>query len=134
MVRIVDGRIRAENILPAAVREPALDTLSVTGPKVRDDAITAPKIDTLAVITEHIRPGNVTNPTLNSLFQMQRLVAIGSVEAYVSFPTAYGDTPVVTTAPGPTVTYARVTAVTPGSFAWLANAPGSASWMAWGHR
>ena len=83
---------------------------------------------------ERILSGEVTDPKLDSLFQMQRLVAVDTVPAYVSFPTAYGDTPVVTTAPGPDAQYARVTNILPESFEWMSDAPGSANWMAWGHR
>jgi len=83
---------------------------------------------------ERLLDDEVTDAKLHSLFQMDRLVAIGSVEATVAFGTAYGDTPVVTTAPGPDISYARITGVWPESFTWVADTPGSASWMAWGHR
>lgn len=93
-----------------------------------------PRIIDGRIRTEHVGDGSITNPKLDSLFQTDRLVAVGTVEAWVNFPIAYGDTPVVTTAPGPDVAYARITNVLPGSFSWQADAPGSASWIAHGHR
>jgi len=119
MPRIIDGRVRTEHLVDgilsadATGRAKMADSFVVAG-KVTDDSI--------------------TNPKLNSLFQTGRLVAVGTVEAWIDFPTAYGDTPVVTTAPGPDVEYARILSVLPGSFSWQADAAGSASWIAHGHR
>ncbi len=84
--------------------------------------------------TPYLVDGEATDPKLDSLFQMQRLVGIDTPEAWVAFPTAYADTPVVATTPGPDATYARIINVTPDSFSWQADAAGSASWMSWGHR
>lgn len=86
------------------------------------------------VRAERILSGEVTDPKLDSLFQTDRLVAVDTPPAYIAFPTAYGDTPVVTTAPGPDATYARIIDVWPESFSWQSDAAGSASWMAHGHR
>lgn len=78
--------------------------------------------------------GRVATEHLVDYIQSDELVSIDSVAAYVSFGTAYSDTPVVTTSPGPGVTLARVGTITPGSFSWIGDAAGSASWMAWGPR
>jgi len=114
MPRIIDGRIITDHITAKA--------------------ITQPKVANSAIGTAQIIDGNIADGDLDSLFQKGINVSIDSVLAWVSFPTAYGDTPVVITAEGPGVTYARVQTVTPGSFQWVADAAGSASWYAWGHR
>ena len=153
-MRIVDGRVRTERLLDDAVTQPKLadsavgtaeiiddavthakmaDSAIGTG-QIIDDAVTRPKLADSVIGSAEIIDGQVTDSKLDSLFQMQRLVAIDTPPAYVNFPTAYSDTPVVTTAPGPDLAYARVTDVVPGSFEWMSDAPGSASWLSWGHR
>ena len=87
--------------------------------------------------TENIVAGRVTNPKLDSLFQMGRLALVPDTAIGVTFPTAYKDTPVVIAVPGPGNTWVRVNSVTPAAFQWMGAAgpgPGTASWMAWGHR
>lgn len=139
MPRIIDGRVRTEHLVDGILSADATGRAKmadsfVNTSKLGDDAVTQAIIADSAVGTAQIIGGEVTNPKLDSLFQTDRLVAVGTVEAWVDFPTVYGDTPVVTTAPGPDVAYARITNVLPGSFSWQADAPGSASWLAHGHR
>ncbi|MBW2650678.1 MAG: hypothetical protein JRC66_06655 [Deltaproteobacteria bacterium] len=86
------------------------------------------------VISEHILSGEVTDKEMSLLFQSGRLVAIGSAAAWVSFPISYGEIPTVVACPaGNQVnTYARVLDVETGRFQWVADAPGSANWIAFG--
>jgi len=122
MVKILDGRVRTESlidtILPANARGRAkmADTFIVTG-----------KIDA----------GDVTDAKLDSLFQMGRNTTVPETAIGVTFPTAYADTPVVVAVPGPGNTWARVISADKVSFLWQGSAgppPGTASWLAWGHR
>ena len=97
MVKIVDGRIRTENLLA----------------------------------------GEVTNPKMDSLFQKSILTTVPDTGIWVTFPTAYADTPVVIAVPGSGNTWARVISVGKTSFNWQGAAgpgPGTASWLAWGHK
>jgi len=133
--KMADSAIDTAELVDAAVKAAKLAASAVVSGKIADGAVDATaKLADSIVATSKILDGDVTDPKLNSLFQSQNLVSIDSVETYVSFPVAYSDTPVVATAPGPGVTYARVTDVTPGSFAWVGDASGSASWFAHGHR
>jgi len=154
MARVIDGRLATRRIVNNSVTHPkmadsAVDTAElvdsavqtakvadsqITTGKVADSAIDTAKLADSAVATAKVIDGDITDAKLSSLFQSQNLVSIDSVVTSVSFPTTFSDTPVVVTAPGPGVTYARVTTVTPSSFGWVADAAGSASWEARGHK
>ena len=152
MVKIVDGRVRTENlidsILPATARGRAkmantfvvtakVDEGDITTPLLAELAATESKIGTTAIVTGKIRDGHVIDGKLNSLFQMASLTTVPETGIWVTFPTGYQDTPVVIAVPGPGNNYARVISVNPTAFNWLGQAgppPGTASWLAWGHR
>lgn len=132
MVKIVDGRVRTENlidsILPATARGRG---------KMADTFVVTAKVDEGDITTPLIMDGHVIDGKLNSLFQMQRLTTVPETGIWVTFPTGYQDTPVVIAVPGPGNNYARVISVNPTAFNWLGQAgppPGTASWLAWGHR
>ncbi len=133
-MRIIDGRVITEAIIDDAVVHDKMADSAIDTAEIIDDAVTRPKLADSVIGSAEIINGEVTDSKLDSLFQMDRLVAIDTPLAWVGFPIAYGNTPVVNTTPGPDVTYARVTNVVPESFSWQADAAGSASWMAWGHR
>lgn len=88
------------------------------------------------VVGEHIIGEEVTPDKLTYLFQSGSLAAIGSVAAWVSFPVAYGQVPAIVASPAGlgTNAYARVSDIETGRFRWIANAPGSANWIAYGVR
>jgi len=86
------------------------------------------------ITSEHILSGEVTEKEMTLLFQSGRLVAIGSAAAWVSFPVSYGQIPTVVASPAGNQpnTYARVLTIETGRFQWVADAPGSADWIAFG--
>ena len=88
------------------------------------------------VRTENLLKGEVVNSKLDSLFQKGLNASLPQTAIGVTFPTAYADTPIVMCTPGAGNSYARIISVDKVSFQWQgANGnPGTASWMAWGHR
>jgi len=94
----------------------------------------SPRIIDGRMAVDQIGDGDITNAKLDSLFQGENRVDVDSVVAYTAFAIAYSDTPVVTVSPADGVQWVRVTDVTPGSFQWIADAAGSASWFSHGHR
>jgi len=134
MARVIDGRLATRRIVNNSITNPKMADSAVDTAELVDGAVQTTKIADSQVSTAKVIDGDITDAKLNSLFQSQNLVSIDSTVTSVSFPTTFSDTPVVITAPGPGVTYARVTTVTPTSFGWVADASGSASWQAHGHR
>lgn len=86
------------------------------------------------VTHENVLVSEITQENLTLLFQSGYLTQIGSVAANVAFPVSYGQIPTVVASPAGNWpnTYARVLGITPDSFQWVADAPGSADWLAFG--
>jgi len=86
------------------------------------------------IVTQQIGNDSITDAQLNSLFQEGNLERIYAAESAVTFTSPFADVPIVVTAEGPGLDYARVLHKYADSFSWQSDIPGSANWFAWGHR
>ena len=147
MVKIVDGRVRTENlidsILPATTRgRLKMADDFITTPKLLDGLLTADAAGRLKMADGFIVAGEVaaeaiSDDKLDSFFQGGILTTVPETGLWVTYPTPYTATPTVMAVPGPGNTWARVRQVGLTSFEWQGAAgpgPGTASWFAWGHR
>jgi len=147
MVKIVDGRVRTENlidsILPATARGRGkmADTFLVTG-KLADNVLSADatgrgKMADGFIVAGEVAAEAISDDKLDSFFQGEMLTTVPETGLWVTYPTPYTATPTVMAVPGPGNTWARVRQVGVDSFEWQGAAgpgPGTASWFAWGHR
>lgn len=82
-----------------------------------------------AVVTDKIADSAVTASKINADVVQYGAAAIDSVATWIQFPVTFPGIPEVV-ATGLNTTGVKVTAVTAGSFEWVAAAAGSARWVA----
>jgi len=127
---ITDEAVTTQKIADSAVTNPKIADSAVTTAKIVDGAVTNPKIADSAVTSAKIADGEVKPPDVSYQVIQFGEGAIDSVETWVTFPDgAFPGTPEVVACPID-VGVAKVTQVTPGSFAWVADVAGSARWIA----
>jgi len=132
MPRVIDGRLATRRIVNSSITHPKMADSAVDTAELVDATVKAAKLAASAVVSGKIADGAVTDPKLANLVQGENRVSVDSVAAYKTFPTAYSDTPLVTVCPADGVSWVRVTDVQPGSFEWVADVAGSASWLSRG--
>jgi len=118
-LKVLSVRITTKQIEDQAVTTAKLANSAVTNAKLADPAVTSPKI----------ADGEVKAPDVSPEVIQFGKDAIDSVETWVEFPTEFPGTPEVV-AVGIDVDNVRVVDVTSGSFKWVAEASGSARWIA----
>jgi len=123
-VRVSNKQIEADAVTSDKIRDAEVKTADLA-----DSAITTAKIADSQVTTAKLADSVITATKLTNEILQFGNAAIDSVSTYITFPVAFPGTPQVM-AVGIDVNDVRITDVTPGSFAWVAEAAGSARWVA----
>ena len=116
-------------VLSVRITTKQLEDSAVTSAKIADSAVTNPKIADSAITTTKIADGAVAPVDISPDFVKTGTCSVDSVETFVSFPAAFPGTPEVV-AVGINVTGVRVTYVGANGFSVIADALGSARYIA----
>lgn len=129
-LKVLSVRITTKQIEDQAVTTDKLADDSVTSPKIADGQVATADIADSAVTTPKLADSVITASKISDDYFQAGLAAVDSVETWVTFPTPFSTTPYVVATPVTGATTVRITQRTPGSFAWIGDAVGSAIWIA----